>query len=136
MPTEEASLPIFNKIFSDIGDDKALQYQMSTFSAHLKRLQEILNAIQDHTLILIDEIGRGTNPSEGSALAMSFLDTFKAKKAWTIVTTHYEGLKAYALQKKDALNVAVGIESKTLRPTYQLLYNTMGMSCALSLIHI
>ncbi|CAD7781614.1 MAG: Endonuclease MutS2 [Candidatus Methanoperedenaceae archaeon GB50] len=133
VPTEEASLPIFNKIFSDIGDDKALEYQMSTFSAHLKRLQEILNAIQDHTLILIDEIGRGTNPSEGSALAMSFLDTFKAKKAWTIVTTHYEGLKAYALQKKDALNVAVGIESKTLRPTYQLLYNTMGMSCALKI---
>ena len=133
VPTEEASLPVFSQIFSDMGDDKALEYQMSTFSAHLSRLQEILNAIQGHTLILIDEIGRGTNPTEGSALAMSFLDTFKAKKAWTIVTTHYEGLKAYALQRKDVLNVAVSIESKTLRPTYQLLYNNMGMSCALEI---
>ena len=133
VPTEEAFLPVFNQIFSDMGDDKALEYQMSTFSAHLNRLQEILNAIQGHTLILIDEIGRGTNPTEGSALAMSFLDTFKTKKAWTVVTTHYEGLKAYALQRQDVLNAAVGINSETLRPTYQLLYNTMGMSCALEI---
>jgi len=133
VPTEEAFLPVFNQIFSDMGDDKALEYQMSTFSAHLNRLQEILNAIKGNTLILIDEIGRGTNPTEGSALAMSFLDTFKTKKAWTVVTTHYEGLKAYALQRQDVLNAAVGINSETLRPTYQLLYNTMGMSCALEI---
>ncbi|HDD43619.1 MAG TPA: hypothetical protein ENG63_01980 [Candidatus Desulfofervidus auxilii] len=133
VPAEEAYFPIFEHVFSDIGDEQMLVSGMSTFSAHLKRLQNILEKIKGRTLILIDEIGKGTHPSEGIALGMSFLDEFKAKGAITVVTTHHDILKVYGLKDKEALNVAVGIDTKSLTPTYQLIYNTVGMSCALEI---
>jgi len=131
VPAEEVYLPVFKQIFSDIGDEQDLEYQMSTFSAHLKRLQDIIEKADENTLVLIDEIGKGTNPTEGAALAMAFLDSLKEKRAMTVVTTHYDILKSYGLKTKEALNAAVSVDVETLQPTYQLVYNTLGMSYAL-----
>ncbi|MDL1970357.1 MAG: endonuclease MutS2 [Candidatus Desulfofervidaceae bacterium] len=131
VPAEEVYLPVFEQVFTDIGDEQDLEYQMSTFSAHLKRLQEIIEKADENTLVLIDEIGKGTNPTEGAALAMAFLDTLKEKGTMTVVTTHYDILKSYGLKTREVLNVAVGVDEKTLQPTYQLVYNTLGMSYAL-----
>jgi DNA mismatch repair protein MutS2 len=133
VPAEEAIMPFYKAVLSDIGDEQNLSDEMSTFSAHLRRLKEMSERADHNTLILVDEIGKGTNPTQGAALAMAFLDTFKEKGSQIVVTTHYDGLKSYGLKEEVALNAAVSIDMKNLKPTYQLIYDTLGVSFALEI---
>ncbi len=133
VPAEEAIIPFYKAVFTDIGDEQDLTDEMSTFSGHLRRLKEINERAAPNTLILIDEIGKGTDPAQGAALAMAFLDAFKEKGSQVVVTTHYDGLKSYGLKEKVALNAAVGIDMKNLKPTYRLIYDTLGTSFALEI---
>ncbi len=133
IPAAEAVMPVFQAVFSDIGDDQNLIYEMSTFSAHLKRLNEIEAQAREGALVLIDEMGKGTNPTEGVALSMAFLDALRQKGAQVVVTTHFDGLKVYGLKEKGVLNVAVGFDTRDFKPTYQLHYGSFGTSFAIEI---
>ena len=133
IPVEEGSeAAIFDEIFSVIGDEQSIEENLSTFSAHLLHVNEILEKAGHGSLVLLDELGVGTNVSEGSALAMGFLDLFREKGAWTVVTTHFDSLKAYGYLHPNVENVSVRFDEKTLEPLYLLSYGTSGMSNALA----
>jgi len=130
MANEMSQFPMFNEIFVDIGDLQSLEQDLSTFSAHVGRLAEILKNSTNQSLVLIDEIGTGTDPTEGSALAMSFLQKLHLSKTFTVVTTHQGALKAYAHKLDGADNASMAFDSKTLQPTYQFRIGIPGSSYA------
>ncbi|WP_456432226.1 endonuclease MutS2 [Thermosulfuriphilus sp.] len=130
---QDSELPFFSNLLVDIGDEQDLSEDQSTFSAHLLRLKEFLSLARKGILILIDEIGRGTDPAEGAALGMAVLDQFRHQGAWTIATSHYEALKAYGLQNPAVLPVSVGFNEQTGCPTYRLIYGLSGRSRAFDL---
>ncbi|MBM4347311.1 MAG: endonuclease MutS2 [Deltaproteobacteria bacterium] len=133
IPVAEGSeAAIFDDIFSVIGDEQSIEENLSTFSAHLIHVNEILEKAGHGSLVLLDELGVGTNVSEGSALAMGFLDLFREKGAWTVVTTHFDSLKAYGYLHPNVENVSVRFDEKTLEPLYLLSYGSSGMSNALA----
>lgn len=134
IPVEEGSeAVVFGSIFSDIGDRQDIIESLSTFSAHIKRLKEFLSLAGPGSLVLIDEIGAGTDPSEGSALALVTLETFREKGAVTIITTHLNLLKAHAQVDPAYLNASVEFDEKTLSPLYNLTYGVPGPSLGLSI---
>jgi len=131
IPVEEGSeMPIFKDLFAVIGDEQSVEGNLSTFSAHLLHVDEVLKRSGPHTLVLLDELGVGTNASEGCALAMGFLDRFKEKGASVVVTTHFEGLKAYGYLHPEVENVKVDFDEETMEPRYTLSYGASGMSNA------
>ncbi len=131
IPVAEGSeAAIFDEVFSVIGDEQSIEENLSTFSAHLLHVNEILEKAGPGSLVLLDELGVGTNVSEGSALAMGFLDLFREKGAWTVVTTHFDSLKAYGYLHPNVENVSVRFDEKTLQPLYILSYGSSGMSNA------
>ncbi len=129
----DSELPFFSQVLVDIGDEQDLAGDQSTFSAHLHRLKEFLEEAREDSLVLIDEIGRGTDPEEGAALAMAIMDKLRSQKALTVATSHYEAIKAYALSCPEALPISVGFDEHTGRPTYKLLYGLSGRSRAFEL---
>jgi DNA mismatch repair protein MutS2 len=132
IPVAEGSeVAIFDDVFSVIGDEQSIEENLSTFSAHLLHVNEILERAGLGSLVLLDELGVGTNVSEGSALAMGFLDLFREKGAWTVVTTHFDSLKAYGYFHPNVENVAVRFDEETLEPLYLLSYGSSGISNAL-----
>ena len=133
IPVAEGSeAAIFDELFSVVGDEQSIEENLSTFSAHLIHVNEILEKAGHGSLVLLDELGVGTNVSEGSALAMGFLDLFREKGAWTVVTTHFDSLKAYGYLHPNVENVSVMFDEKTLEPLYLLSYGSSGMSNALA----
>ncbi|MBI4950358.1 MAG: endonuclease MutS2 [Deltaproteobacteria bacterium] len=131
---DEGSVAIvFSGIFSDIGDRQDIIASLSTFSAHVKRLKGFLSEAGPGSLILVDEIGAGTDPSEGGALALAALETLRAQGAKTIVTTHLNLLKAHAQVDRAYLNASVEFDEKTLKPLYRLNYGVPGPSLGLSI---
>jgi DNA mismatch repair protein MutS2 len=133
IPVAEGSeAAIFDELFSVVGDEQSIEENLSTFSAHLIHVNEILEKAGHGSLVLLDELGVGTNVSEGSALAMGFLDLFREKGAWTVVTTHFDSLKAYGYLHPNVENVSVRFDEKTLEPLYLLSYGSSGMSNALA----
>lgn len=133
IPVAEGSeAAIFDEVFSVIGDEQSIEENLSTFSAHLLHVNEILEKAGPGCLVLLDELGVGTNVSEGSALAMGFLDLFREKGAWTVVTTHFDNLKAYGYLHPQVENVSVRFDEETLEPLYVLSYGSAGTSNALS----
>ncbi|MEE9613422.1 MAG: endonuclease MutS2, partial [Thermodesulfobacteriota bacterium] len=133
IPAEEGSeLNLFNNVFSDIGDRQDIAEDLSTFSAHLKRLGEILEAVSPPTLVLVDEIGVGTDPAEGGVLALAMLETLSERGATTVVTTHLNILKARAQTDPAFENAAVEFDEETTRPRYKLGYGVPGPSLGLS----
>ena len=133
IPVAEGSeAAIFDEVFSVVGDEQSIEENLSTFSAHLIHVNEILEKAGHGSLVLLDELGVGTNVSEGSALAMGFLDLFREKGAWTVVTTHFDSLKAYGYLHPNVENVSVRFDEKTLEPLYLLSYGSSGMSNALA----
>ncbi|MDY6854743.1 MAG: endonuclease MutS2 [Thermodesulfobacteriota bacterium] len=126
-----SSVAIFDSIFADVGDEQDIEQNISTFSSHILQIVEILEKADERSLVLLDEIGVGTDPDEGAALSMALLDYLREKKASIITTTHLNLLKAYAYLHEDVTNVSVAFNSETMEPLYRLVYGASGESNAL-----
>ena len=139
IPAERGSqVAIFDHIFADIGDDQGIEQSLSTFSSHITKIAEMLQKIEyaeytAYTLVLLDEIGAGTDPSEGTALGMALLDWLGERQVNTIVTTHYGALKAYAHTQQSMENASMEFDWTTLRPTYRLQIGIPGSSNAIKI---
>lgn len=131
IPAElDSEMGIFKKIFADVGDEQSMEQNLSTFSAHMKQIISILNLADEDTLVLLDELGAGTDPSEGSALSMAILESLKQKRAKVISTTHHDSIKAYAYLNERVMNARVEFDEATLQPTYHISIGLPGKSCA------
>lgn len=128
---EPVELPWFDQVLADIGDEQSLQQSLSTFSGHIRRIQVILESLTDRSLVLLDEVGAGTDPQEGSALAIALLNHLADHAHLTVATTHFGELKALKYQDPRFENASVEFNNQTLAPTYRLLWGIPGRSNAL-----
>ncbi|HEY3129224.1 MAG TPA: endonuclease MutS2 [Acidobacteriota bacterium] len=133
IPASNAALPLFTNVRADIGDHQSLQENLSTFSSHVLRLQQVLQQADDRALVLLDELGAGTDPSQGAALALAVLETLSDRGAHVVATTHLDRLKAFAEEQPFAQNAAVEFDQRSLKPTFRLLLGVSGQSNALSI---
>jgi DNA mismatch repair protein MutS2 len=130
---ERAEMPIFDCVLADIGDEQSIAADLSTFSAHMLNLKSMLEAATEHSLILVDEMGTGTAPEEGAALAVALLEEFRTRHALTIATTHHDRLKSYASTTPGIVNAAMEFDEVNLRPTYRLLVGVPGTSSGIEI---
>jgi len=128
---KETEISVFENIFVDIGDNQSIENALSTFSSHMKNLSEIMKASNNSTLLLFDEIGSGTEPNEGAALAISILEEFYQMGCITIATTHYGEIKRFSEMHSDFMNAAMRFNNETLEPLYKLMIGKSGESNAL-----
>jgi len=128
---KETEIAVFENIFVDIGDNQSIENALSTFSSHMKNLSEIMRVSNNNTLLLFDEIGSGTEPNEGAALAISILEEFYYMGCTTVATTHYGEIKRFSEMHSDFMNAAMQFNSETLEPMYKLMIGKSGESNAL-----
>lgn len=133
VPAAEADLPIFQQVHADIGDHQSIAANLSTFTAHIQNIRGISDDLEAPALILLDEVGTGTDPEEGSALGVAMVDFFRERGAHVIVTTHYSGLKMYATNTPGVINASVEFDERTLKPTYRLLTGLAGSSSGIEI---
>jgi DNA mismatch repair protein MutS2 len=128
-----STLPVFQSIFADIGDEQSISASLSTFSWHMTNIARMDRELAVPALVLLDEIGAGTDPVEGGALGMALLDHFRRRGAFVIATTHYDMLKSYASTTEGVVSAAFGFDPATYSPTYRLVYGSAGRSLALEI---
>jgi DNA mismatch repair protein MutS2 len=133
VPATVARLPVFSQIFAIIGDDQSVAENLSTFSAFVKQLREVLVSVDERSLVLLDELGAGTDPDDGAALAQAVLEDLSARGALTVASTHLEPLKGFASTYPRARNASVEFDQERLAPTFRLVYDRPGRSYALAI---
>jgi DNA mismatch repair protein MutS2 len=133
LPAEEAKLTVFEGIFADIGDEQSIEQSLSTFSSHMRNTIKILDECDSRSLVVLDEVGAGTDPAEGSALARAILSTLVDRGVTTLVTTHHPELKIYSVETPGVRNASVEFDLETLAPTYRLIVGLPGRSNALAI---
>lgn len=133
VPARYARLGPFTQMWADIGDEQSIQQSLSTFSGHIRNIAEALEGLREGALVLLDELGAGTDPAEGAALAKAILSALEAKNARIVASTHYGELKAFAYNTAGFQNAAMEFDAKSLRPTYRLIMGAPGASHALKI---
>jgi DNA mismatch repair protein MutS2 len=134
VPAKSAKIPFYKSVLADIGDHQSLSANLSTFSSHISNIAEMMRSCSSPSLVLLDEVGTGTDPDEGSALGVAIVDYFRRKcKAQVIASTHYRGLKIYAANDENVINASVEFDEKTLQPTYRLLTGLAGASSGIEI---
>jgi len=133
VPADEARIPHLTMILADIGDDQSLEAGLSTFSSHIRNLAEMISEARPPALVLIDEIGTGTDPAEGSALGTAILERLRSRGVHVVATTHLEALKSWAYRTDGALNAAADFDERTHRPTYRLVTGVAGASIGVTM---
>ena len=133
VPSAEAEFPLFDEVLADIGDQQSIEESLSTFSAHIARIREMLAEVSPRSLVLLDELGRATDPGEGGALAVAVVDEFRRAGAFTLASTHLLALKVYGATTPGVLNASMGFDEETLEPTYRLRVGAPGKSAGLEI---
>src|SRR5207248_8415987 len=134
IPAADGSrLPVFRSVFADIGDEQSIEASLSTFSAHVTNIASMDRGLAAPALVLLDEVGSGTDPIEGGALGVAIVDHFRRRGATVIATSHYDALKTYASTTEGVVSAAFGFDTDTFAPTYQLLYGSPGRSLGLEI---
>ena len=133
VPAESAVLPLFDDVLADIGDNQSIEQSLSSFGAHVERIREMVEAATSGALVLLDELGRATDPEEGGALGVAILDEFRQHGAFTLASTHLLALKVYGSNTAGVLNASMGFNEETLEPTYVLRVGAPGKSAGLDI---
>src|SRR5215204_3956838 len=134
VPAKDAQIPFYKSVLADIGDNQSLSANLSTFSSHISNIAEMMHDCAPPSLVLLDEVGTGTDPEEGSALGVAIVDYFRQNcGAQVIASTHYRGLKIYAANDENVINASVEFNEKTLQPTYRLLVGLAGASSGIEI---
>jgi DNA mismatch repair protein MutS2 len=133
VPAAEAEFPLFEQVLAEMGDQQSIQESLSSFSAHIARVREMLETVTPQSLVLLDELGRATDPEEGGALGVAILETFRAHGAFTFASTHLLALKIYGATTEGVLNASMGFNEQTLQPTYVLQLGAPGKSAGLEI---
>lgn len=133
IPARHAVMPVFRQVLADIGDHQSIQENLSTFSSHIRSLVRMTGEVENPALVLVDELGTGTDPEEGTALGVAVVEHFRAQGGFVLVTTHHNGLKAYAETTSGVANASVEFDEENLRPTYRLLTGVAGRSGGLDI---
>jgi DNA mismatch repair protein MutS2 len=133
IPARHAVMPVFRQVLADIGDHQSIRENLSTFSSHIRSLVRMTGEVENPALVLVDELGTGTDPEEGTALGVAVVEHFRAQGGFVLVTTHHNGLKAYAETTAGVTNASVEFDEENLRPTYRLLTGVAGRSGGLDI---